>query len=1116
MEPIFEKKHKLNTNQNITSLNEKENITSLINDLYISLKPDCPKNYILPNNFENLIIRILSTNFNVMKNNENIIMNSLLEKVFKISRNNRETINRFQNLYDKLTKRRTLTKRWGILYILNNFSKNNFKDLSFSATNELQQNFLKDYNLLNNEFENNLSENYEDNFEKNGLNNVINSVNIKRKINCKEKCIYYLNNLVPISDINGKFCENESQINNNKKLNQASQKLYPLVVNPSKTSLIITEKDIINDLIYVFEGINGKYISYDEREDSFILNKLMPWSEEIYNIVNSLSELGWLYKRIKLCLDLFKKEKAANSQFTQSFIYAIQKELDEYFKLISFFKKMNNSKKGGKKINLKNLYLWTLEPKEKLKWLAICCETVFNLKGAAIFSQIYSLKNLLGYNTYLDNILNEVSKPFLTFVINWIKYGNLEDPYKEFFVEILDGIHNDDIWNLKYQLIAKNVPNFMKREKTIKIFEVGKGLHFMRNYCKEKFNLANLNIILENKIKDKNISEFESLNECYEFINYIFDNLNNEKILDISLIDLLNKNIDIIYELLNEEILKTIYNKFKFNSNLESINKYLLLGQGDMIQTLIESLFDELDKPATNILKHNLEYNLTTAIKASNSDITDSENIKKLNVILLNSSQGDIGWDIFCLEYNVELPLNIIFTNKLLKDYQKLFLFFWKIKRIEFGQINYIWKKIKNLNYNSIKIKNNSFIKNLIHTSIIFNQETVHFMTNLHNYFSLEVLETQYKKLKLDLSKIKKLDDLINIHKLFVENIKKQCLLDDDNRNIIIKISEIFDIILQFKKVFEVLYSFAFEINYENNINFKRIKNIEEYLKQINTLYSKYKIKIIEFIKIIDLIGKNNIKYLAMKLDYNYYYTNIEKEKKDENDLKIIKDINNEKIRQKILSDDDYNQSENSKNNYDDNNNLFDNNKFKNENQDNIQNNKNNENEMEEEDEKINNEEDEEEIKGEEYNNDKHKNNLNGKNDELNLENVGINDININQFKNMKDNNNNFIYKKYNIIDNTYNNNFIINNGNKNNIYNNKEKNLDINTNEDEIQNEVKTFQYENNDSNEKELDNENEEEENNLDDIDDEEDKIVTNIIPKIYGLSTKGKQQNDLDEKK
>ena len=195
-----------------------------------------------------------------------------------------------------------------------------------------------------------------------------------------------------------------------------------------------------------------------------------------------------------------------------------------------------------------------------------------------------------------------------------------------------------------------------------------------------------------------------------------------------------------------------------------------------MMQTLIESLFEELDKPASDIIKHNLESYLITAIKASNSDFKDAENIKKLNVILLNSTQGDIGWDIFCLEYNVQLPLNVIFNNKLLKDYQKIFLFFWKIKRIKYGQINYMWKKIKNLISDSTKTKNNSFLKKLIQTSIIFNQEIVHFITNLHNYFALEVLETQYKKLKSDLSKIKNLDELINIHKTFVENIKKQCI----------------------------------------------------------------------------------------------------------------------------------------------------------------------------------------------------------------------------------------------------------------------------------------------------------------------------------------------------
>ena len=64
----------------------------------------------------------------------------------------------------------------------------------------------------------------------------------------------------------------------------------------------------------------------------------------------------------------------------------------------------------------------------------------------------------------------------------------------------------------------------------------------------------------------------------------------------------------------------------------------------------------------------------------------------------------------------------------------------------------------------------------------------------------------------------------------------------------------------------------------------------------------------------VDLIGKNNTKYLSMKLDYNYYYSTIEKEKKDKEDLKIIKNINKEDIRKKILNDEEntsrYQQSE--------------------------------------------------------------------------------------------------------------------------------------------------------------------------------------------------------------
>ena len=76
-------------------------LSNLFNNLYHSLNPNCPNNYILPQNLQNLLNRILSTNFSVMKNDESTIINSLLEKVYKLSNYNKETMNKFQYLYSK-------------------------------------------------------------------------------------------------------------------------------------------------------------------------------------------------------------------------------------------------------------------------------------------------------------------------------------------------------------------------------------------------------------------------------------------------------------------------------------------------------------------------------------------------------------------------------------------------------------------------------------------------------------------------------------------------------------------------------------------------------------------------------------------------------------------------------------------------------------------------------------------------------------------------------------------------------------------------------------------------------------------------------------------------------
>ena len=50
----------------------------------------------------------------------------------------------------------------------------------------------------------------------------------------------------------------------------------------------------------------------------------------------------------------------------------------------------------------------------------------------------------------------------------------------------------------------------------------------------------------------------------------------------------------------------------------------------------------------------------------------------------------------------------------------------------------------------------------------------------------------------------------------------------------------------------------------------------KEAYNQISTQFEEYKQKITDLVKTLEVIGKGNLKYLSMKLDYNYYYSEIE------------------------------------------------------------------------------------------------------------------------------------------------------------------------------------------------------------------------------------------------
>jgi gamma-tubulin complex component 3 len=443
-----------------------------------------------------------------------------------------------------------------------------------------------------------------------------------------------------------------------------------------------------------------------------------------------------------------------------------------------------------------------------------------DLRGIPILSQLYSYVNYCGAGNILNKVLEVTSKPLFIFIKNWMIYGELLDPFKEFFVDINESVVDDEIWSSRYLLITKNIPNFFNKNFAQKIFEIGKCVNFIRNYCAEpSYTLTRLKSKLNEERKNKmEVDEKDSLNEKkVESIKLIL-NIEDDSYLNLNLLPDLFSEIDYIYNEINKELVEIIFKKFKLFENLNSINRYLLLGQGDMMQYLMDLLFTELNKNSSQIYKHNLLNILETAIRASNAQFHDHDCLKRLNIKLMDSSSGDTGWDIFVLEYNVETPLNVIFSKKLLKEYQKLFFFFWKLKRLEFSQDHQIWRNF--MTYAHTLKGRFDYLRPYIQKSMLFNQQIIHFVTNLHNYIALEVLETEYKKLIEKFSSITKLDELIDLHKKFVASVIEQSLLNSEYNSMYKKIILIFDLIIRFKTAQDVLITTLFEEYYRNMDNF--------------------------------------------------------------------------------------------------------------------------------------------------------------------------------------------------------------------------------------------------------------------------------------------------------
>lgn len=188
--------------------------------------------------------------------------------------------------------------------------------------------------------------------------------------------------------------------------------------------------------------------------------------------------------------------------------------------------------------------------------------------------------------------------------------------------------------------------------------------------------------------------------------------------------------------------------------------------------------------------RHNLTATLEAAIRSSNAQNDPSDVLRRLDARMLEYSHGEIGWDVFTLEYKVDAPIDTVLDPDSMEKYLKVFRYLWQMKRVE-GALNKGWMRRTGSSRTFLHVPGKSVsVSRLLtltrplelefewHKIHIAMAEMIHFVRQMQSYCHLEVIECSWKALLDFLAKKEgDLDALIDAHRTYLDRVVKKVLL---------------------------------------------------------------------------------------------------------------------------------------------------------------------------------------------------------------------------------------------------------------------------------------------------------------------------------------------------
>ncbi|XP_060201299.1 gamma-tubulin complex component 3 [Lycium barbarum] len=572
---------------------------------------------------------------------------------------------------------------------------------------------------------------------------------------------------------------------------------YKEFVNLSKEENEVSEDVLVRDVLYACQGIDGKYVKYDEKADGYALPDWMKVPRATRSVLSKLCELGWLFRKVKGYISESMNQFPAQDVGTvgQAFCAALQDELSEYYKLLAVLEgqamnpiPLGSDSCSGNYMSLRRLSVWFAEPLVKMRLMAVLVDNCKSLKGGAMAGAIHMHAQHGDplVNDFMKRLLRRVCSPLFEMVRRWVLEGELEDIFSEFFV-VSQPVKDESLWREGYRLHAAMLPAFISQSLAKQILRTGKSINFLRVCCDDR-------------------GWADAATEAATAVG----TTTTRGSLGYGETDALESLVTEAAKRIDKHLLELMHKRYKLKEHCLAIKRYLLLGQGDFVQYLMDIVGPELSEPANTISSFKLATLLESAITSSNAQYDGCDIRARLRVKMMPHNTGDRGWDVFSLEYDAGVPLNTVFTESVMTRYIRVFNFLWKLRRVEHA-LTGTWKTMKP---NCITSHFFSKLPQAVKLQLILTSrkcqvlwdEMNHFVSNLQYYIMFEVLEVSWSNLVKEMELSKDLDDLLAAHEKYLFSILEKSLLGERSQDLNKTLFVLFDLILRYRSLADRLY----------------------------------------------------------------------------------------------------------------------------------------------------------------------------------------------------------------------------------------------------------------------------------------------------------------------